>query len=103
MLQLPVSIVIPCRNEEGYIGACLDSILTSDYPPDRIEVLVADGQSNKEVAAELFTRVAGKRIATTVGKRVPLVGGAVGMVADGWGTWRVGRYADKELRPRALR
>ncbi|HEX7338119.1 MAG TPA: glycosyltransferase family 2 protein [Gemmatimonadales bacterium] len=40
-----VSIVIPCRNEEAYIGACLDSILASDYPRDRLEVLVADGQS----------------------------------------------------------
>lgn len=55
------------------------------------------------LANELIGRVIGKRIATTVGKRVPVIGGAVGMVADGWSTWRVGRYADKELRPRALR
>lgn len=40
-----VSIVIPCRNEEAYIGACLDSILASDYPHDRLEVLIADGRS----------------------------------------------------------
>jgi len=40
-----VSIVIPCRNEESYIGACLDSILASDYPGERLEILVADGQS----------------------------------------------------------
>jgi hypothetical protein len=55
------------------------------------------------LAAELISRVIGKRIATTVGKRVPVVGGAVGMVTDGWSTWRVGRYADKEFLPRALR
>jgi glycosyltransferase involved in cell wall biosynthesis len=41
-----VSIVIPCRNEEGYIARCLDTILASDYPADRLEILVADGQSN---------------------------------------------------------
>lgn len=41
-----VSIVIPCRNEEAYIAACLDSILASDYPHDRLEVLVADGRSS---------------------------------------------------------
>ena len=41
-----VSIVIPCRNEEGYIARCLDSILASDYPRERMEILVADGQSN---------------------------------------------------------
>ncbi|HWJ09856.1 MAG TPA: EcsC family protein [Nocardioides sp.] len=55
------------------------------------------------LANELISRVIGKRIATTVGKRVPVIGGAVGLLSDGWSTWRVGRYADKEFRPRALR
>jgi glycosyltransferase involved in cell wall biosynthesis len=41
-----VSIVIPCRNEVGHIGPCLDSILTSDYPQDRLEVVIADGMSD---------------------------------------------------------
>ncbi len=41
-----VSIVIPCRNELGYIGPCLDSILASDYPQDRLEVVIADGLSD---------------------------------------------------------
>jgi glycosyltransferase involved in cell wall biosynthesis len=40
-----VSIIIPCRNEEKYIGKCLDSILKQDYPKERIEVLVIDGMS----------------------------------------------------------
>lgn len=55
------------------------------------------------LATELISRVIGKRIATTVGKRVPVVGGAVGLVTDGWSTWRVGRYADREFLPRTLR
>ncbi|TWH04704.1 EcsC family protein [Nocardioides sp. J9] len=55
------------------------------------------------LANELIGRVIGKRIATTVGKRVPVVGGAVGLGADAWSTWRIGRYADRELRPRARR
>jgi glycosyltransferase involved in cell wall biosynthesis len=41
-----VSIVIPCRNEEKHIARCLDSVLASDYPRERLEILVADGQSN---------------------------------------------------------
>jgi glycosyltransferase involved in cell wall biosynthesis len=41
-----LSIVIPCRNERDYIGPCLDSILASDYPQDRLEVVVADGMSD---------------------------------------------------------
>lgn len=40
-----VSIIIPCRNEERFIGCCLDSILANNYPKDRLEVLVVDGMS----------------------------------------------------------
>jgi glycosyltransferase involved in cell wall biosynthesis len=40
-----VSIVIPCRNEAGFIARCLDSIVANGYPKDRLEVLVVDGMS----------------------------------------------------------
>ena len=39
-------------------------------------------------------------LATTVGRRVPVVGGVVGAGADGYATWKIGRYADRELLPR---
>jgi hypothetical protein len=55
------------------------------------------------VASELITRVAGKRLAVNVARRVPVVGGLVGAGADGYATWRVGRYADREFLPRAKR
>ena len=55
------------------------------------------------VAADMITRIAGKRLATTVGRRIPIVGGVVGMGADAFATWRIGRYADRELLPRAKR
>jgi hypothetical protein len=55
------------------------------------------------VAADLITKVAGKRLATTVGRKVPVVGGVVGAGADGIHAWRIGRYADRELLPRAAR
>jgi hypothetical protein len=56
-----------------------------------------------EVAAELVTKVAGKRIATTVGRRVPIVGGLVGAGSDGYETWKIGRYVDREFLPRNRR
>ena len=56
-----------------------------------------------EVASELISKVAGKRLATTIGRRVPVIGGVVGLSADAYSTWRIGRYADRELLPRAAR
>lgn len=41
-----VSIIIPCRNERDRIGPCLESLLTADYPADRLEIIVADGMSD---------------------------------------------------------
>jgi hypothetical protein len=62
-----------------------------------------DGAVSVLVASELISKVAGKRLATTVGRRIPVVGGLVGMGADGYVTWRIGRYADRELLPRNRR
>jgi hypothetical protein len=56
-----------------------------------------------EVTSELLTKVAGKRVATTIGRRVPVVGGLVGAGADGYSTWQIGRYADRELLARTRR
>lgn len=41
-----VSVVIPCRNEARFLPRCLDSILSGDYPADRMEVLAVDGSSS---------------------------------------------------------
>ena len=49
-----VSIVVAARNEERHLGACLDALLTQDYPRDRLEILVMDGRSTdrtRETAA----------------------------------------------------
>lgn len=40
-----VSVIVPCRNEERHIAVCLDSILSNDYPKDRMEILVVDAMS----------------------------------------------------------
>jgi len=41
-----VTVVLPCRNEASHISACLDSILGSAHPAERLEVLVIDGMSD---------------------------------------------------------
>jgi glycosyltransferase involved in cell wall biosynthesis len=40
-----LSVIIPCRNEANFIPQCLDSIIHSNYPVDRTEILVVDGMS----------------------------------------------------------
>ena len=46
MSDLPfVSIVIPARNEEKFIGKCIESILNGTYPKDKLEIIVVDGMS----------------------------------------------------------
>lgn len=46
-----VSIVIPMRNEGAQFAECLDAVLAQDYPADRLEVIVVDGESDDESAA----------------------------------------------------
>jgi succinoglycan biosynthesis protein ExoA len=40
-----VSVIMPVRNEAAFIVRSLGAVLAQDYPPDRLEVIVADGQS----------------------------------------------------------
>jgi cellulose synthase/poly-beta-1,6-N-acetylglucosamine synthase-like glycosyltransferase len=54
-----VTVVVPCRNEEKFIAGCLDSIISSDYPKDRLEVFVVDGMSEdatREILAGYTSR-----------------------------------------------
>jgi hypothetical protein len=56
-----------------------------------------------EVARDMIARITGRRLATTIGRRVPGLGGVVGMGADGWATYKIGHYAERELLPRTTR
>jgi len=40
-----VSVLMPIRNEEKFIANSLGAVLAQDYPPERFEVLIADGLS----------------------------------------------------------
>ncbi len=46
-----VSVVIPCLNEERYIGRTVESILAGSFDPDQMEVLVVDGRSTDKSRA----------------------------------------------------
>jgi glycosyltransferase involved in cell wall biosynthesis len=40
-----VSIILPVRNEARFLRRSLGSVLSQEYPTDRVEVIVADGMS----------------------------------------------------------
>ncbi len=40
------SIIVPTKDEELVIGRCLDSILNLDYPKDKMEIIIVDGNSS---------------------------------------------------------
>lgn len=40
-----ISVLVPCRNEQDFIGPCLDSIISNNYPHDKMEIIVIDGMS----------------------------------------------------------
>lgn len=51
-----VTVVMPVRNERAAIERSLGAVLAQDYPPDLLEVLVADGMSDdgtREVVHDL--------------------------------------------------
>jgi glycosyltransferase involved in cell wall biosynthesis len=57
--RLSVTAIVPCRNEARYIGRCLDSLVSCDYPKDRLEVLVCDGMSDdgtREIVTQYVAR-----------------------------------------------
>jgi cellulose synthase/poly-beta-1,6-N-acetylglucosamine synthase-like glycosyltransferase len=45
-----ISVIIPARNEENNIAACLDSLAIQDYPKELLEIIVADDHSTDNTA-----------------------------------------------------
>jgi glycosyltransferase involved in cell wall biosynthesis len=58
-----ISVIVPCRNEERYIAACLDSLLPSSSADGQLEILVVDGMSRDKT----------REIVAEYGKKEPLV------------------------------
>ena len=45
-MQMPfISVILPVRNEERFIAACVASIFAQDYPQEQMEVIFVDGCS----------------------------------------------------------
>lgn len=57
-----VSVLIPVRNEAAFITRCLGAVLAQDYPPDRLEILVADGESDDGTPELIRALPGGERV-----------------------------------------
>jgi glycosyltransferase involved in cell wall biosynthesis len=55
-----VTVIMPIRNEGRFIVRSLGAVLAQDYPPDRLEVLVADGMS-RDGTREAVGRLAAQK------------------------------------------
>jgi chlorobactene glucosyltransferase len=93
-----VSVIVPARNEEDDLGACLDGLIAQTYPS--LELLVVDGESTdgtREVAQAREPRV------TLLGEP-PLPEGWVG---KNWACWTGAQrargefvlFTDADVRP----
>lgn len=47
-----VSVIVAVRNEEGYIGRCLQALAAQDYPHELFETIVLDGGSRDATESE---------------------------------------------------
>jgi glycosyltransferase involved in cell wall biosynthesis len=56
-----VSVVMPCLDEEAYVGEALANILAGSYPAHLMEVLVVEGRSRDKTRAILDAVAAGDR------------------------------------------
>jgi glycosyltransferase involved in cell wall biosynthesis len=67
MTTLPgISVLIPTLNAGRYLEACLSSVRQQDYPPELIEILVADAGSS-DSTLELLARYSVDRVVANPG------------------------------------
>jgi glycosyltransferase involved in cell wall biosynthesis len=59
-----VTVIVPVRNEEGFIGRCLQALAAQDYPHELFETMVLDGGSRD--ATESETRLTAETEGLTV-------------------------------------
>ncbi|MEZ4456896.1 MAG: glycosyltransferase family 2 protein [Gemmatimonadales bacterium] len=60
-----VTVIMPIRNEEAFLGRCLDSVAAGDFPLDQLEVLILDGDSTDRsvgIAESYRNRIPGLKV-----------------------------------------
>jgi len=69
-----LSIIVPCRNERAFIESFINSVLAQTYPPDRYEIIVADGMSDDgtyDILTRLQAGIPNLQVIVNTGRTVP--------------------------------
>jgi len=76
-----LAVVMPVRNEEKYIGQTLDQLYLQDFPMDRLEIVIADGNSTdntRDIAQSYINRFGSLKVINNP-KQLPSSGRNVGV------------------------
>lgn len=69
-----VTVIMPVRDEAGFIAQSLGAVVAQDYPPERVEIIVADGMSadgTREIVRSFAARDARLRLIDNPGRIAP--------------------------------
>lgn len=77
---------------EGKLPSTPLGVATAPVADDALEQQIAE-----QVLSSLLGRAGTKQTVAFLGKRVPMIGGGVGMATDGYTTWTVARYARQQF------
>ncbi len=93
-----ITVVVPARNEEETIGPCVDSILATDYPHAKLEVIVVDDDSSDATAAVVRQRMTATAALALAGDELPEAEWAE---SEGAGRLRLVQVPENRSRARA--
>ncbi|WP_316668886.1 EcsC family protein [uncultured Propionibacterium sp.] len=80
---------------DGRLPSTPQGVATAPVSDDALEQQIAE-----QVLGALLGRAGTKQTVAFIGKRIPAVGGGVGLATDGYTTWTVARYARQQFVPR---
>lgn len=104
-----VSVLIPARNEEGLLPACLKSLESLDYPIEKLEIIMGDDQSTDDtfqLLKDWVSKGENRKLHSVTPSSLPLNGKAIALAQMGKnasGELFLFTDADCEVNPQWIR
>ena len=81
--------------DRGLLPSSAAAVATAPVFDEKLDTVVT-----RTLLDMTMNQLGGKRLGVMLGKRIPLIGGGVGAVVDGWSTHRIAHYALRQLPSR---